>query len=279
MRPIATVLFVLICSAAIPTPTAVAGPPRVIIMDDKFSARVTFTGPQGFINPFGGTSRTWFIRSWLNKSDHTSTHQLYVETGYTGHWRFWEIAADDHAQSHPVVAIDSTVFDCSGGSCIYRESVGVDLDDSFLRANAATGFQIKLTGKSGDELILTITPDQVQPVLAAIDAYGKPPSRPPDAPVNVAAPLGVTVQDRPGILRALSSCPGTKGAFLLKVMPGQVADRGGLQETDTITSLGTTQINGKADLDAALKGVHPGDVISASVSTSTCDVRTVSLAF
>jgi PDZ domain len=273
-------LGVLAMAAALSFSTAVSasGAPQVAIKDDKFSAQVLFTGPQGFINPFGGTSRNWFIRSWLNKSDHTATHQLYVATSYLGHWRFWDIAADDHAGSHPVVIIDRTVEDCSG-MCSYDETVGVDLDDAFLRANSASGFQIKLTAKSGDELILTVSPDQIQPLLAAIDGYGKPPSRPPGAPADAAAPFGVKAQDRPGVLRMLSSCPGTKGAFLLKVIPGGVADRGGLQETDTITSLGDVPISGKADLEAALKTMRAGQLVSIGVSTSACDVRTASVAF
>jgi S1-C subfamily serine protease len=106
-----------------------------------------------------------------------------------------------------------------------------------------------------------------------------PAPRPPGAPTDGPAPFGATFQDRPGILRTLSPCPRTKGAFLMKVLRGGLADRAGIQETDTITSFNDQPIGGKADLEAALRTLHAGDVAKFGISSSGCDTGSVSVTF
>ena len=106
-----------------------------------------------------------------------------------------------------------------------------------------------------------------------------PAARPANAPTGEPALFGVKAQDRPGVLRMLSTCPSTRGAFLLDVTPGGVANAGGLKGTDTITSFDGKPINGKADLDAAIKSVHSGQVVSIDISGTDCSTWTARVTF
>jgi hypothetical protein len=54
--------------------------------------------------------------------------------------------------------------------CRYDETVGVALDDAFVRGHAS-GFRIEMTARSGDDLTLDVGAAQIAPVLEAIDTY------------------------------------------------------------------------------------------------------------
>jgi hypothetical protein len=62
------------------------------------------------------------------------------------------------------VPISRKVDSCFSG-CSFTEVVGVEVTDELLRAKALTGFQIKLFAKSGDSLIIDVTPAQIQSQL------------------------------------------------------------------------------------------------------------------
>src|SRR5579859_7635524 len=154
-------------------PHSALAAPAVAVQDDNFSPSATFVGPAQAINPLAGTYRQWRLRSWVNKSSHVVTHQLYVDTNYMWGRRSWDAATDDHAGEHRVVRIAFSAPGCRGRDktgCVFYETVGVELDDDFVRQHA-DGFQIRLTARSGDDLILTVTAAQIAPVLEAIDAY------------------------------------------------------------------------------------------------------------
>jgi hypothetical protein len=167
-------LFVGGCAALGGAPQTVGD--SVQVESDQFSKDITLTGVGVLINPLGGTVRKWFIRSWINKDTHAVSHQLYVSISYTGDWKFFQWAADDTSKTLEVVKIDSHVDSCSGGflGCDLSETVGITLDDATLRGRATQGYQIKLSAKSGDALILDISPEQITKQLAAVDAYTKP---------------------------------------------------------------------------------------------------------
>jgi hypothetical protein len=234
--------------------TASLAAPSAKIEDDNFSAQATVSGPSKLINPFGGTSRLWFIRGWVDKSSGAATYQLYVQTGYLWHWRFWQAAADDHAGPHQVVPIDRTVEDCGGGLCAYDETVGVELDDAFIRSRAG-GFQLKLSGQSGDELILSVSQDQIAPVLAAVDQY--------EADHHLSATQGHS-GPRLGAIFA--------GTMTVQVEPGSVAAHGGLQPGDLVKAFDGRIIDGQPALGAAIRTVPAGRSVTATVLRGGRDI-------
>ena len=237
--------------------------PIVEIQDDNFSPAATFTGPAQAVNPFGGTFRLWHLRSWVNKTNHSVEHQLYIQTTYLGHWRFWEQAADDHADLHPIVPISRNVNDCTG-ECDYDETIGVTLEDDFVRAHAQSGFQIKLTAHSGDTLLLTVTPEQIQPVLAAIDVYR--------AKQGFVAPLpprfGVVAGPISPVMATMLGKPDLKCAVVAAVAPGSVAERAGVKLGDCITEFDGQTVHDPRDLVAASRDAPAGKPLTTSAIRS-----------
>jgi hypothetical protein len=163
------------------SPSTSIAAPRTTAWDDD-PRTVSFVGPAEDINPLIGGYQQWRLRSRVNTSSHRVMHQLYVETN-TFDRRGWNSAWDEGARRRRVVRIASSAPGCrrkrGGGRhrrvdddlvCRYDETVGVTLDDAFVRANAS-GFRIEMTARSGDDLTLDVSAAQIAPVLSAIDAY------------------------------------------------------------------------------------------------------------
>jgi hypothetical protein len=159
--------------------------PTAHIQTDKFSPVVTVIGPADDVNPYGGTYRRWFLRSFVNKKTHTVATQLYVEANYVGGRRSYSIAADDTGRYLSVDQLASDVGTCFGrGVCSLDETVAIQVDDAQLRSHAQQGYAVRLSAKSGERLIITIEPQQIQAQLSALERFGplssaEPPSQAP----------------------------------------------------------------------------------------------------
>ena len=140
------------------------------IQDDKFSKMMSVSGwPESYIKMFG-TTRFWNLRSWINKQTLEVKHQLVVSIHYSGDWKFYEGASDDGANELKFTMIDRNAASCGGFSgCNLTEDVGAEVDDGLLRERALTGFQVKFVAKSGDSLIIDVTPAQIQSELLTIN--------------------------------------------------------------------------------------------------------------
>lgn len=232
----------------------------VTVSGDKFSKEITFLGVPVGINPFGGTSRMYRIRTWLDRETQTSKHQLYVDIGYIGDWRFYDRAADDDAHQLDVVQIATNVGSCRGG-CSLSETVGVTLPEGTLRAKAATGFQIKLFAKSGDSLVLDITPQQIATQLAAIDGY-----RSHGAQGGSSGPLPLPPQSfgaNFGDARPMWGLPG--GALTSWISRDSVASRSGLKWADTIVEWDGQAVSSATDIQRLLAKVAAGQQVKFKV--------------
>jgi hypothetical protein len=242
--------IVLACAA----PSAARTDLAVRIESDKFSHLVTFHGPEFGHDSFLGTSRTWHIRSWVDRRTTLAEHQLYVAIDYVdgarGYWR----AANDDAQD---MAVTRLIFDkgtrgCKG-LCDYSEAIGIDLPEPLLEAKAATGFQIKLYARSGDTLILDIPREEIAAQLKAIADYREGPTAASSAPATSIAPeFGVEL----GNAKPIFGLPG--GALAGAIKSGSVAARSGLHWADTIIEWDGHAISSAADLQARLMMARPG---------------------
>ncbi len=105
---VAITMFIIIAAAGSPAAQAQQLRP-VGVQDDRFSASATLMGSPDSVNPLGGTFRMWRLRTWVDKKTGEATHQLYVDTGYRGHWRFWELASTDKAEALNVSSINRSV--------------------------------------------------------------------------------------------------------------------------------------------------------------------------
>lgn len=223
----------------------------VRISGDAFSHHVTFTGPTLSKNSFFGASRSWHIRSWVNRNTTLASHQLYVDIDYVDVLRRYAWAASDDAQDLEVenLAIDRITRHCSG-SCAWFETVGIDLPESLLTDKAATGFQIKLSARSGDAMILDITPAQIRAQLDAIHGWLNPaPLTPPSA-----APPAFGADFKNGA--ALWGLPG--GALVFWIRKGSVAHRSGVHWADSIVEWNGQTVRDAADLTEQLSLAKPG---------------------
>jgi hypothetical protein len=151
-------------------PPAVVGPPRVVVQGDAFSKDITILGVQIFDNQFfkPDDKAHWYLRSFVNPRAHTAQHQLYAEIIYGGRNGAYS-ASDDHAETHRV----DLLFHESCGPhrrdevCDYEDTIGVDLPEATLRANAVRGLKIKITARSGYVRIMEITPEMINAQLYA----------------------------------------------------------------------------------------------------------------
>ncbi len=243
--------------------------PAVQITTDQFSKDVTFVGPIGAVNPFGGTSRIWHIRSWLNKETKAVTHQLYVDIGYVGGLRWYGTAADDRANTLEVIRIGSNVGSCRGG-CSMSETVGITLDDALLRSRAQTGFQIKLSAQSGDSLIIDILPDQIAAQLNAVDTYlGVAAAPNPSAAVaaipgaTLGADFGASFDDVPGLTNRILGRSG--GALVTWVKGDSGAARAGVKWADVLIEFDGQPIASAAELQRHIDAIAPGHRVSGKL--------------
>lgn len=246
-RGVILAALLLACAA----PAAARPDLAVRIEGDRFSRLVTFHGPEFGHDSFLGTSRTWHIRSWLDRRTTLAEHQLYVAIDYVdgarGYWR----AANDDAQD---MAVTRLVFDkgtrgCKG-LCDYSEAIGIDLPEALLEAKAATGFQIKLYARSGDTLILDIPREEIAAQLKAIADYRNGPTV--ISPAIAAPDFGIEFTTT----KPMSGLPG--GALVGWIKSGSVAARSGLHWADTIIEWDGLVISSAADLQAHLMMTKSG---------------------
>jgi hypothetical protein len=240
------------------------------IQNDKFSQAITINGSVLSVNPFAGISRSWFIRSFYDKESHVAAHQLYVKISYLGDWNFFNFADDENARSLKVNNIGSRINDCTG-MCDFDETVGVDLDESTLRAKAQAGYEIKLSAKSGESFVLKISSEQIRAQLLAIEQFAKPGEisidefykKGPQLPsIPSKAMFGVNFLDLPPSAAVAMHHEGLKAALIVKVNPGSVADKAGVKMADTIFEFDGKPVDGALGLQKAVAAIEPGKKVS-----------------
>lgn len=264
---VVAILLALAGCASSQAPTRISG-----VQDDQFGKNITISGAMLYVNPLGGTSRSWLIRSWVDKSTHEVSHQLYVDISYVGDWKYFQTAADDTARTLNVSRIDSHVGNCSGG-CSLSETVGIELDDATLRAKSKQGYAIKLSAHSGDALVLTVSPEQINLQLAEVDKRLKMLGAANVVEQKVAtsngkARLGVDFANiadlQPTIAMALQRA-NIRGVFIVAVSSGSVAERAGIKQGDILNEYDGKPISDKMELIAAVAATTLGRTVNIKV--------------
>jgi hypothetical protein len=149
----------------------------VQIKRDQFSSTVIIVGPPAALNPYGDTSREWFLKSRVDEKTHAVATQLYVDVNYVGGWRWYGTAADRSASKLALDKLGSRVDACFGaGVCSRHEIVGVELDGGKLRSCVLDGYTVRLGAKSGESLTVTVAPAQIHAQLAALAKLGALPA-------------------------------------------------------------------------------------------------------
>jgi len=238
-------------------------PQAIRIEDDQFSPRATIIGTRVADDQTGGE---WFIRSFVDKRTGEVDHQLYVHVSYFGDRRRYDMATDDHATLLPFTRIERDRGACTYGSCDYDEDFGLGLRDAVLRERAGTGFQVKAVAHSSDSIIMTIAPGQIQPQLAAVDAYRRAHSlmESREAP-PIAAPtsgrIGVALTLLPPALAPdMKLAPGV-GLLVVAVGPGTAAEKTGMKPGDVILEFNGAPTNTFQHLLGPLQVIPAGTAV------------------
>ena len=137
----------------------------VDIRSDQFSKVITLAGPAA--RSYSGVSVRYLLRSFVTKdAPPRVSHQIFAEFFYTGPVKHYELASDDGAQPLDLLRIEAHT--CLQQDCTKSEAIAVDVADETLRRRAQTGYSVKVTARSGDASILTITPLMIAKQLDAV---------------------------------------------------------------------------------------------------------------
>ncbi|MGH6834601.1 MAG: PDZ domain-containing protein [Methylocella sp.] len=221
------------------------------VESDEFSPLMTINGIHESENPFGGMFKIWNLRSFVAKSDGTTTHQLYVGVNYSSSTRrkIFNWASDDSATPLTVTAIASeSEHNCSrklfAYGCNYAEDFGIDLTTATLRAHAATGYRIKISAKSGESFVLVISPNQIaaqldtmQRCLEFVHAHSSFAVDQHRPQLLKTPKLGFKVSEVTDEIAAKTGLHKGPGIVVFEVTPGSIAQRAGLKILDRIMAV------------------------------------------
>ena len=253
---------------------ACASPPRttVNVIGDKFSKEIELQGiPQK--DSFDGNGTFWMLRSFVNPQTHTTQHQIYVEWFFPAHGTTRYHAADDTARE---LRTQQIYKESCGRDCGQTDTVVIDIDEPALRARAATGFQVKLSGNDGSAAILGITPPMINAQLQAEDRILNPPSG-MSAQAGAASANARTPEGKPFLGVAPMDLPFGLGVMLTRVDHNTPAEAAGLKEGDTVLSYDGHPIDKAQQLRDQILLTKPGSVVPVEVKRGGINKVTLSI--
>ena len=245
------------------------------VENDKFSREVTIKGAKLYENPFGGTFRSWFIRSFYNKETHITSHQLYLNISYFGSWAFYEFADDEDAKSLKLTNIDRNLENCSG-ICSFNETAIVELNEATLKAKAQTGYEIKASAKNGESFVFKISSEQIRAQLLTLTYFARPDqlsagevakmvAAVPTSSIPSKVKLGVMFVDLPPAAAVEMHREGFKAALIMNVSQGSVAEKAGLKMADMVYEYDGKPIQNTLDLQNAVAATEAGSKVLVKV--------------
>ena len=268
-----------------------SGPPRVVVESDAFSKDVTISGVQVLDNQLLDLDKAhWYLRSFVDPQSQKVQHQLYAELTYPGDRNGRYFAADDHAQPYRVDRIYDAKCErfFKGDICTREDTIGIDISEATLRANAASGLAIKITASSGYSRILTITPEMIAAQLYAtrevlsgqvvvgrtVQSGGTIAAGPPAGGDTAAMPAGVaanaTAAPTPGGKPLLGiaplDLPFGAGVMVSRVDPNTPAAAAGFQIGDMVVRYNGQPVTGADQLRNLIAATAPGSRVPIDIT-------------
>lgn len=246
------------------------------VEDDKFSSSVTINGVlvDAKHKFFDVEKENWSIRSFVNKKSGAAVHQLYVNFIYFGDWNWFDYAADEDAKTLAVNRIGSEVVSCGAGDCMMIETVGIALDEAVLRLKMQTGYEIKVSAKSGQSHIIKVTSEQIRAQMLALANFVAPAgvmtngelaklvASIPPPPASSKIVFGIKAFNLPPNAAVAMNHEGLKGALIIDVTKGSVADKAGLILADTVFEYDGKPVSGSNDLQKLVAATELGKKVS-----------------
>ena len=245
---------------------ACAPPPRttVNVVGDKFSKEITIDGLP-LSDRLHSNSTFWMLRSFVEPQSRVAVHEIYVEWFFPGHGTTRYHAADDTAR--PLQARQILKESC-GRNCGQTDTISIDIDEATLRARAAEGFQVKLSGNDGSAWILDITSQMINAQLQAEEQILKGPAVASATPndKSPAAPSGPTLginymsasQVNPVLYR-------DGGMFVVNVVPNSPAEKAGMKNGDVLVSFDGTRLSDPAAARDIIGRAKAGSVVKLEI--------------
>lgn len=171
----------------------------VTVEDEEGKARIRFVGVKGRRSK--GAGDAFLLRSWLIRTTHMVTHQIYVTDRYTAPAaRGWNAATGPNGEKLRVTKIETKTENCTPEGCPRTEAYGAAITDAGLRAAKDRGYAIKFASESGAKETITLSAEQVRAQIDAIDQKlaTLPPAKAPTAGKRRPAAPGATGEATPG---------------------------------------------------------------------------------
>jgi hypothetical protein len=147
----------------------------VEIKTDEFDPHVKFSGIEFALPGSSALIGRFFLRSFIPKNpDGKRVHQIYVLYYYADDWNFFYGARNCDAQSLEFSSLNREVISCRTRPCTHAETFVIQVPEESLRNTDSRGYLVKVYAKSGYELLIPMTAEQIQKQVAAIDGYNKP---------------------------------------------------------------------------------------------------------
>ncbi len=182
-----------------PGPSGEESPGAISVTREQGGRFLAFVGPRSQHDPlFLGVPDTNYdvLRSWLDTRSGETAHQIYVEDSYTGSPRNWDAAQDQSGTRLRFIAISTNKITCDRG-CSYAEEFAAALPEPVLRASTQGGLTVFFRAKSGAQMTIHISGEEIANQLAAVaSARAGIASHPASAPAKptslVTAPPAAT---------------------------------------------------------------------------------------
>jgi hypothetical protein len=281
---------VLTLALAACAPAAPDGPPHVVVHGDAFSKDITILGVQILDNQFfkPDDKAHWYLRSFVNPRAQTAQHQLYAELLYAGRNGSY-FASDSHAEPHRV----NLLYHQTCGPhprdevCDYEDTIGIDIPEGTLRANAAQGLDIKITARSGYARIMAITPEMINAQLYAtqeilsgkvvvgqtVKSGGTIAAGPPVIATPISSPPSAattsikaqTPDGKPFLGVAPFDLPFGVGVQINRVDPNTPAAAAGFQIGDLVQSYNGQPVTSADQFSALILQTKPGTLVRIEI--------------
>jgi len=244
---------------------------------DEFSKTIDVVGPLMIYNPLVGVKAFFKLVTRVDKQSHQYTHVIETEFRYNGTFIYFQLAADDKAQSLQLVPIKR---ERNIGSMDRGELFNIVVPDASLRAHAATGYRVKVSSRAGDNIVLVISPAMIAAQIEGLNRVLSPPAA---ASIGATSGSAVTAAAAPppppGQKRILGIAPMdiifVSGALIARVDPGSPAEAAGLEVGDIIKSYDDHPINNAGQVRELILQTTPGKAVSIGIERNGAQMSLV----
>jgi PDZ domain len=267
MRRICSVLGLIVltlvgCASPAERPNARAG-----VSTDEFSKTIDINGPLMVSNPFFGLKSFYKLVTHVDKQTHRYEHVIETQFAYNGNFIYFQLAADDTAQALQFIPIRRERNTAYGDR---MELFNVVVPDASLRAHAATGYRVKISARTGEEIILTINAAMIATQFQTLDTVLAPASRATSAAVPATSPApGSTSSSAAPTKPFLGIAPMDlwfgAGVMVSRVDPGTPAEAAGFEVGDLVRSYDGHPIKKADDVRDFIAQTVPGSKVSIEV--------------